>query len=1312
MSGAQQYQRDKNGIRFQMGGMNTVLPPDLLPPGKSPYLQNVRSYLQGRIKGRATQTSAVNTISGAVNSLRRLNDTTPAGPASGYALISGSQSGFLYCNNAGLVTGLSGNPLALIPFRPNSSPQPWMYVGDSSQSTHIVNPSFDATGMLKVRSDGLTYKMGVKEPQDSPSVGTETTTTSGTDILPVTAFPWTNEGGANSGFNFGHTDPPGTGGGQDGSLPVRITGGSGLTQGSVVTLVVTGSATVNGATHSPGDGGSTASGFPGAFTGSGAAIVVGAFTDASGNVVTSGVFSIGSNAVLTVPVGATQLQVGINSMGNTFNANSGTYSVNWQVQASAIATQISTLGEVTAYVWGDSPHSSTPTFGIATYIWKNPNDTGSGIPRSIGDAAVTVTNNSWQFDSSPENGTVPVDWDTLASDGTVSGSIPLFTPALESNGYQDFNVCVVGNIFVPAAGTYTFDLQYKDQIMLGVGGGASGSLGNPTGTQGQTISVVSALPLLFVGVLNGGGTTPNTASVNITFPGPGAYPIEIDWDYWDKDGRSLIMTVDGQPIIPLSSGAKTNVTYRYTYRSSLTGATSNPSPESVAQVTPVFGNTVTPEFSNDPQVDKVDYYRMDDGLDNFTYVGTGPNTNPPTAFTDSLLDADVIGNPLLSFANYEPFPSIDLPKGGQVNVTGNIATWIGGDQFNMRWLPGTIILIGGVATTLYNRPSSATQLRVTDAADGTTLSYEISEPILAAQPMASMFGDTDNTLFAFAVQDPLRPGTLVWCNGNNLDSASDTNSQDVTSPSDALVNGVIANGIGMVFSAENGWIIYPNFTSALATVNGTEGNPFSLIRAGVTRGLYIRPCIATDGSGTFFYRSKDGIEMSSGGGKQTSLTDADLFNLFPHEGYLPKAITVADFTVQPPDDTLPEQQSIRFATGYLYYNYRDITGGRTTIVFDVAGGGWVCDVYADPVVVHCLEEGPDVNGVLVGCTDGTIRNLASGAAESAFCVVTTAAVNGGDARGEMTIGDIYIRAYVLGTPLQVEAYSSQLQQSINGATPGFLPVGTGLQPYILDFADGNGRIVNDIALFLSWPAGNDTYIDLWQPDWTELPESTQDRPTDWTDLGNASSMFIQGFTLEADTFDVPKAIAVESGDDHSLHIPDQSPVTFDGQSKQDLTFTPPFVAHSIRIVSTDGVPWRMWPSSLSPSAWAMQPFPASVGEWQTELNSLEGVGWQHIREMNIAHISTEDLTLTLTFDTGASPNQISIRIPNSGGGQAKTKVTIPRNKFKLVAFRLSSTAPFRHFQEDMECKIGSWGRTDPYRNIKPFGGPSSTGATL
>jgi hypothetical protein len=81
------------------------------------------------------------------------------------------------------------------------------------------------------------------------------------------------------------------------------------------------------------------------------------------------------------------------------------------VQSNVAATVISTIGDVTVYVFGDSPHSGP----VGQYIWRNANDTGSSGPeRGIGQADVVVTGNSLLFDSAATGSpTVPVQWEIL-----------------------------------------------------------------------------------------------------------------------------------------------------------------------------------------------------------------------------------------------------------------------------------------------------------------------------------------------------------------------------------------------------------------------------------------------------------------------------------------------------------------------------------------------------------------------------------------------------------------------------------------------------------------------------------------------------------------------------------------------------------------------------------------------------------------------------------------------------------------------------------------------------------------------------------
>lgn len=941
---------------------------------------------------------------GPIHSLRRLNDSTPSGPEQGYEIVVGA-GGSLFVGTQEVASGMSGNPVSLIPFRPNSSPQPWMYTGDNSEGVTIYtekaidnsSASFECYGMLKARSDGRVYKSGIMEPQSAPDVSTSGNTTQGEVSLPATTIPWSNVSGQNPDYNYGQTDA------SDGTAPVIILTPAGS---QTLTLTVTGSATVNGAAHAPGDAGPTGSSYPANFTGSGPKIVVGAFTDGTGNVLTGTspvllLANVGASITLQVPNGAVQFQIGIDSAANTFSANAGTFTVDWQLVQSAIATTISTMGQVTAYYWGDSPHSG-PT---ASYIWKNPNDTGTGTPRTTSNAAGTVTNNSWEFDSSPEDGTVPVQWNTLNSDGTIAGSVPLFSPALESEGYQDFNACIVGNLWVPSAGTYEFTFVNKDQIMVGIGGGATVSGGYVSGPFGQTKSVVNALPLVYVSTPNGtGGKVFHT--VSITFPASGSYQVEIDWDYWYHSGRCLYMLLgsfDSLPtpptgvIPPLPSGVRTGVSYRAKYRSSPTGAVSNPSPPSNPQLTPVLDNTVSCAYSPDPQVDKVDYYRQDDTLENYTYVATGPNTNPPTQIVDSLSSTAAAANPTIDYDDFEPVPSIDLPRSGVCNVSGGVITTVSGDEFNPRWLAGTVIEIGSptqIAYTLIARPTSTSSMTIPEVPDGENLVWNIAEPILANQPLPYLFGPTDNINYAFAVGDPLRPGTLYWSKGSNLDSWPDTNQLDVTDPSEPLVNGAMSGGLGVVFSIRRAWTIIPNFFNAEATATGTAGSTWTLQATAISRGLFIPRCLAVGGGGEIFFRVDDGVSVSIAGGAEKSITDDELYPLFSHEGSTPQPVTRNGVTIYPPDDNYPELQRFSVVKGYLYYDYQGTDSNWHTLVFDIAAMGWVWDTPAPAATVHGSNEGESVQGVLVGCVDSTVRLMANPGEESLSAAVLSPAIGG------------------------------------------------------------------------------------------------------------------------------------------------------------------------------------------------------------------------------------------------------------------------------------------------------------------------------
>jgi hypothetical protein len=144
-----------------------------------------------------------------------------------------------------------------------------------------------------------------------------------------------------------------------------------------------------------------------------------------------------------------------------------------------------------------------------------------------------------------------------------------------------------------------------------------------------------------------------------------------------------------------------------------------------------------------------------------------------------------------------------------------------------------------------------------------------------------------------------------------------------------------------------------------------------------------------------FFRVEDGIHMSPGGLQSKSITDDDLYPLFPHEGSLPQAVFRLGVAVWPPDDTRPQLQKFSIVQGYLYYDYMDVNNFTRTLVYDIAAGGWVWDNYLTPTSIHAANDGESVQGTLTGGADGTIRQmLSTGGTEAVVGVLTTAAIGG------------------------------------------------------------------------------------------------------------------------------------------------------------------------------------------------------------------------------------------------------------------------------------------------------------------------------
>src|SRR5262249_16663948 len=119
-----------NTERFETDGIDLNRPPDSVKPKRFPLLQNVRITTQGQIEPRFGLQDLGNVVAGQspLHSIRRLNDF------GSFIYVLGTGTHLAYGQLApftDLDSGYSGNPLSIIPWRPDQSTLAYMYVADS-----------------------------------------------------------------------------------------------------------------------------------------------------------------------------------------------------------------------------------------------------------------------------------------------------------------------------------------------------------------------------------------------------------------------------------------------------------------------------------------------------------------------------------------------------------------------------------------------------------------------------------------------------------------------------------------------------------------------------------------------------------------------------------------------------------------------------------------------------------------------------------------------------------------------------------------------------------------------------------------------------------------------------------------------------------------------------------------------------------------------------------------------------------------------------------------------------------------------------
>lgn len=1429
-----EYVRPEPELDFSCTGMS-LRPVDKLAPGKFQFLKNVRITAQGRIDSRPGSTPLSTTPFDQTNvhSIRRLNDYVPGASPTSVRVVGAGTKLYLDTSGTAIDTGYSGNPLSMVPYRPDQSIDSAMYVADSNK-------------MSKVKTNGTLKSWGLAQPTTAPGAEIQVASPgfNGRQSANVTTGSAESiEDGSTTGFANGGTA------GTIGSavrIPLRQMGvvqpyvfavntptksmwalvlGA---QGSGTTYTPSSGVSQSASITQTGNGGSTGyslniSGFPSVILAGLSATVtlqinadvlqlsgVGGGGNAqwdisidSGSTWLTG-FSWGSSAggtplasqpvTFAVPSGCTNL----NTVEIRIQVTAGTSSSS-SVQTNANITNcFATVAAGLTYAAGYSgiqagslieilygPNSGSLTFlcdALVEQVFNgNPPGTILGIiydAGTSGPCTIVVTGlgsqlagDSAEFVASSlgmrVNGVGPGSIVQLNFGGGNTEEIQV----LDVINGPDGSACIrcstanthsIGESISFAATLIVsspLSLVVGSQLIWGQGNALSSALTAGEGTisssalftannfgvngfafkQQDYIFIMAYMDnpqnmvdfTVYLDVdVDGNNDFAHNAFYFVLTANDLVDPSlqgEAQWQMYSfrladmlrigSDPAASLNTIYGVRFtvdcigtlnIAVSStmlvgGGNIDVgtsinDYYYRYRGrNLDGATTNWSPPSRNGLH-LVRNVGLVQIPGSPPWDKVDVSRFGGALDAFTYVGTCDATTA-WLLTDNLADESVLSNPQAQLDDFQPFPDSDASYSGVCNVIGNKIVWVSGATFKTSWGAGTEIIIAGIVYNLYTSPVSTILLEIVQ--NGTyqlSVAFQLPQPILLANPLPSVWGPTDDTGTIFACGSQYQPGVVFWTNGNAPDNASDKNQLELTSPSQPLLNGCLNAGRSIVAAVKSKdkaswWAMYPQLNSP---------QQYQPVELQIGRALWNRTGLATDGSIIWFI-SEDGIYMTALSAAQ-SITDEDMRDLFPHDNEVGRSVSVGGgITIYPPNMTLPMQ--LNYNNGLLFFDYQDSNGDFATLVYDIRIGGWVSyETYPVGCNLHYGEEGQGINSILLGGIDGHLYQFggtydAAGAAPGTQLAIAgqinPPAFDGGDFRNDKKWGDLVADYNATGAATGIvltPQFNDYAVAPIAATTLG--PTSGRVMSFPVDLAQS---LYRNLAPLITWAEKVLIRLYGWQPSYISQPENTALRITDWTNAGYPGAKFVQGLILEADTANVALSINIQ-GDAGAVGA--NISVQHNGQTEIAYSFVP-FVAHLLRLAQiTANSLWKFYAVR-----WVFEPMPELAVNWTTQPTTHDLSGFMHVRELQIALMSTSTVTITIQADNVALP---AITIPSTGGAYQKVHLLLPPNpnKAKSYIYSFTSTVGFRLFKRDIEVKVKQWGSTGGYIPFNPFGGQS------
>ena len=1273
-----------------------------LPEGKFPFLQNVRNYILGSLEPRVgiAEINSIALDQLSVHSIKRLiNDLPSASPTFARIIGSGTK---LYSGQTSFPerdSGYSGDPLSMVRYRPPKSPEAYLYIADANK-------------MRKIRADGTDSQMGIAPPNVAP-----------TAVIGSPSYNIIDEFESTTGWTQGGTAGAPSVAARFSTTITRIlfdvgtTGWASVEPASIDDFLVGARVIVSGATET---------------------VTVEEVKRAIPSTTIESIsYDSGSSGLCTIqPVTPTEdlktdsfiLLGGTEAVRvlSVTRGPGGTISFRCSTVATFVATNaIAGLDSFRAFFVSNHAVAQTLTGNFL----ESTVTVGTGtLSRTIALDLSKIATRPTQDDDEVHI-SIFIDDLNLFTEGKiqfdVDGTLNDFTQNL-------FTFTFRANDLIPAFAGVLTELTaqqralQREQIDRFAEEGVSPlfeeefTVGHP-GTEGLE-GRLGRRPTVFSDAFGGPGDRHDPFRDPVPIPIPEDFPSppvpstqtstgENQWfelrvkvknltRVGSDDTRSLkdvaairisltvtdtlVARVDswwlGGSFGPDIGQIGMPMLYRYRGRSTVTGAKSNPGPPMRTGISPKRQSVVVSMTQDsDSQTDVLDVYRFGGVLLGWTYIGTAENSTSPF-FTDVFSQLDIANSDRLEFDNFQPFSTIDTPKEGTCDVVGTTVLHVSGDTFNTAWARGSIITIDGVPHILYNQPTSTTRLEIVETAGTKTgVKFRIEQPTLLGQPMPVMWGPLagETAGFLFACGDDFQPGVVFITKGNQPDSAPEVFQVELTSPSEPLMNGVVYDGRSYVFSSERLFALYPSFGAA---------NVFTPREVPNGKGLFSRWGLAVGPS--IWFLSKDGIYEFGAGGLR-SITDSDLFEFFPGEGRVPRSVTLAGVTIDPPDFSQVSDLRLSYYDSYLYFSFIDTSANRRTLVYDTRTRGWFYDAYTPGIIIHSGEDGLGINSLLLGGTDGKVYQ-ATGTDDNGSNIsgrIITRSLQLGDQRSQKLLGDIMVEMDSGGETITIAPWRDAFTIAVGA--PQTKSTVSRLQT-ILDLSSGEGVLAEEIGLNISWALATSPKFYEWGPSYVPKPESTFLRGSDWDDLGYTGAKFVQGVVIEADTSNVARTVQVQH-DGGTLGA--TITVNHNGQIENPFSFTP-FVAHNVRLVPTDGNSWRLFKYRF---VW--EPMPELTTVWETQATTHNLPGFQHLRDGYISLISTDTVTLTITADGVA----FNYSIPSTAGGHRKTYLVFQRMKGKEFVYRLSSASGFRLFLRDSEVRVRPWGGESGYIVNQPFG---------